>query len=123
VQPRRVVLARRRGNPAQQITRPQQLRLRRLVQRARLLLPDQRIWSRTPAEAGQRSEMALYAAPPGRSQPQARRGRDPHGETAGTLAARNPRELTTVPPGHRTTRAAEGALPGRGPHTNPGRVR
>ena len=60
-EPGHLVLARRRRPAAQQVTRPQQLRLRRLVQRAGPLGAHQRIRPRTTAAPGQRGQVGLHA--------------------------------------------------------------
>ena len=116
----RVLLARRRGDPAQQVAGPEQLRLRRLVQRAGLQLPDQRVRSRAAAPDGQRGQVALHAAAAGRSRPAAERGRDPYGQAASPCAAEDPAELTAVPPGHGTLVQQKVSFPLGGPEQTPG---
>ena len=64
--------------------------------------------------------MGLHEPPPGRSRPPARRGRDPHGQNAGTLAARNSGELTTVHLGTEQIVQQKVSFPGGGPSQTPG---
>ena len=66
---RGVLLARRRRDPAQQVPGPQQLRQRRLVQRARLRLPHERVRPWAPATTRQRGQVGLHAPPARRPRP------------------------------------------------------
>ena len=70
-----VVLARGRRPAAQQVARPQQLQLGRLVQPARPVRPGQRLRPRSAAGGRQRGQVAVPAAAAGRPGAQADRRR------------------------------------------------
>ena len=94
--PGRVLLARRRRPAAQQVAGPQQLRLRRLVQRARLHLRRQRLRPRAAAEDRQRGQVAVHAPAAGRPGPRADAGRHPDGAAAGADALLEIRQSTPL---------------------------
>ena len=106
-----VVLARGRRPAAQQVARPQQLQLGRLVQPARPVRPGQRLRPRSAPGARQRGQVAVPAAAAGRPGAQA----DPGGHRHGVEGRRRPAEAAVldaaVPARLGRPDRAEGRLP------------
>ena len=112
--PDAVVLARGRRPAAQQVARPQQLQLGRLVQPARPVRPGQRLRPRSAPGGRQRGQVAVPAAAAGRPGAEA----DPGGHRHGVEGRGRPAEAAVldaaVPARLGRPDRAEGRLPGLG---------
>ena len=115
-----VVLARRQRHLAVEVAGPELLRLRRLVQPRRLVVPGHDMGFGSAAGAGQPGKVGLPASAAFRPGTDADVVGHPDRAPAGDGSARNPVVVATLPPGHRRPDPAAAVLPGQRPGSTPG---
>ena len=108
-----LVLARGRRSAAEQVAGPEQLRLRRLVQRLRTSPTAQRFRPRTPPRADNESKWPYMRPLLANPALQPSSSRHPDGPVAGRRVAADPAEHTAVPSRHGAVGAAEALVPRR----------